>query len=132
MSRVGIIDYGCGNIRSVAQAFEYIGCDVTVLKSPSQQSPYDHLVLPGVGAFSYATDQLNTLGWDLKIRKWIQNGQPFLGICVGMQVLMEKGYEFGEHKGLGIIAGECVHLQDFRAGQFGGNTIESPHIGWSK
>jgi len=119
---IAIIDYGTGNLRSVAKAFEFLGHQVIVTSDPEEIDKCDKLVLPGVGAFGDCMSYLKKGGLDLLVLGWIESGRPYLGICLGMQILFEKSTEMGEYKGLGIIKGEVV--------RFGGN-VKVPQIGWN-
>tara|TARA_R110000803_G_scaffold98602_7_gene166717 strand:+ start:138 stop:752 length:615 start_codon:yes stop_codon:yes gene_type:complete len=127
MHHIGIIDYGCGNIRSVAQAFEYLGHDVGVIRgSDDSLKPFSHLVLPGVGSFSKASESIEKLELSKPIRTEIENGKPVLGICLGMQLLFERGLEFGHHPGLGVIKGSVRHLNDVMP------KAKTPNTGWAE
>lgn len=125
--RIGVIDCGYGNIRSISEAINYVGGNVVGMKCPNGFLDIDGLVLPGVGTFGNVMKNLNMLGWNEGIPKFINSEKPFLGICVGMQVLMSEGNEFGKHTGLNIISGKTVSLSRYRKD---GNP--SPHIGWSR
>lgn len=126
MAQIGLIDYGCGNIRSVAQAFEYLGHQVSICEQAEQARETDYLVLPGVGAFEKASHALKHSGFDMVITDHVRSGKPFLGICVGMQILMDKGLEFGEFDGLGLVSGAAQPLTDIN------ENAQTPHIGWSQ
>lgn len=128
MTRVALLDYGCGNIGSVAQAFDYLGFTPLILRSGNEIAGLDfsHLVLPGVGAFEQASTGLRTRHLHEVITAHLQKQRPFLGICVGMQVLMETGYEFGVHPGLGLFKGSTRHLQEISP------NATCPHIGWDR
>ncbi|WP_461831361.1 imidazole glycerol phosphate synthase subunit HisH [Aquifex sp.] len=122
--RTVVIDYGMGNLRSVSKALETVGfADVIVSKSYKDVEEADVLVLPGVGAFGDAMKNLEDLNLVNPIRKHIERGKPFLGICLGLQLLFEKSYEHGEHKGLGILEGEVKLLP---------LGVKIPHIGWNQ
>ena len=127
MTDIGIIDYGYGNIRSVAEAFEFLGHNTCIIDTAQDAPETGHLVLPGVGAFAQAAKTLRTRGFGDLIENHIAQEKPFLGICVGMQVLMEEGDEFGVHPGLGLVKGRTVHLSGKAAPNF-----QCPHIGWSR
>lgn len=120
---IAIVDYGMGNLRSVQKGFEHAGVsDVTVTSDPRFAESADGLVLPGVGAFRDAAANLRASGmWDV-VTAHAAAGRPFLGICLGMQLLATTGFEDGEHAGLGIVPGVCERLP-------GG--VKVPHIGWN-
>jgi len=119
---IGIVDYGRGNLRSVEKALEKVGFEATVLTSPEGLDRVEGLILPGVGAFADAMEALNHGGWTLPITEFARSGRPFLGICLGMQVLFEVGEEHGVHAGLGLLAGKVVKFPP-------GGKI--PHMGWN-
>jgi glutamine amidotransferase len=124
---LAIIDYGMANLRSVQKAFEYVGYPAEIINRPEQIARYDRLVLPGVGAFKDAMATLRDGGFADPIREHIKADKPFLGICLGLQMLFDVGYEDGEHSGLGIIAGECVRFDvDETLG------LKVPHMGWNQ
>ncbi|WP_412557513.1 imidazole glycerol phosphate synthase subunit HisH [Thalassospira sp. MIT1370] len=126
MLNVGIVDYGCGNIRSVSQAFEYLGYQVGLIHSAKNNADkYSHLILPGVGAFSEASENLVRRGLKKMLLTEIAKGKPVLGICVGMQLLFDEGFEFGRHQGLGAITGSVRHLNDFSP------SAQTPKTGWA-
>lgn len=124
---VGIINYGMGNLRSVENACRHLGAEVRVLASPSELDGVSHVILPGVGAFGDGMRNLRQRGWVDPVRQLLRQQRPFLGICLGMQLLAEKGREFGEHEGLGWIEGTVEQLQN-TAGMPG---FRLPHIGWN-
>ncbi len=118
-----VIDYGMGNLRSVSKALEYVGFDVLVSSDYRKVKEAEVLVLPGVGAFGDAMKNLEKLNLIKPILEHIDKGKPFLGICLGLQLLFEKSYEHGEHKGLGIFKGEVKLLPP---------KVKIPHIGWNQ
>lgn len=123
---ISIIDYGMGNLRSVQKAFEHVGVPAQLIDQPEQIEAAEKLLLPGVGAFPDAIDTLRSRHLDEPILQYVRRGKPLLGICLGMQLLMETGYEGGAHAGLGIIGGSCVRLDaDERFG------LKVPHMGWN-
>ena len=127
---VAIIDYGSGNLRSVAKAFERVAGNpstIQVTRSPEIVASASHIVLPGVGAFADCMQGLRALPGMLQVlqQQVLQKGKQFLGICVGMQMLFEKGYEHGVHDGLGWLGGEVVAL---KAGE---HSLKIPHMGWN-
>jgi glutamine amidotransferase len=120
---IAIVDYKMGNLRSVQKGFEHAGVeDVVVTDDPALIEAADGIVLPGVGAFRDAVVNLRESGVEDVLRHKIGAGTPFLGICLGMQMLADVGLEDGEHKGLGLIPGVCDKLP---AG------VKIPHIGWN-
>lgn len=120
---IAIIDYGMGNLRSVQKAFEYIGQSAKITDRAVDLIDASHIVLPGVGAFKDAMTSLNQSGIVDTLKKEIAKGKPFLGICLGMQMLFDKSYEDGEFDGLGLIKGEVVKFD---------TTLKVPHIGWNE
>jgi glutamine amidotransferase len=124
---LAVIDYGSGNLRSVAKAFARVGAKVRVTGSTTVVAGASHIVLPGVGAFADCMRGLKTLPDMLDVLKEqvIERKKPFLGICVGMQMLFEKGHEHGEHAGLGWLEGEVVALSPKK------KTLKIPHMGWN-
>ncbi len=121
---IAIIDYGAGNLFSVKNALDFLGLENVITKNPDDLRSADRLILPGVGAFADAMRMLNESGLVEVIREEVHK-KPLLGICLGMQMLFEKGYEFGETVGLGLIKG-CVKLMEPE-----GN-LAIPHIGWNE
>ena len=120
---IGIIDYGMGNLGSVFKAFDKVGLDPKIINTKDQIKTSDALCLPGVGAFKDAMDNLKNLDIIDDIIAFVKAGKPFIGICLGYQLLFEKSYEFGEHEGLSIFKGD-VRL--FPVG------VKIPHIGWNQ
>lgn len=124
MSNICILDYGSGNVRSVYNLFTTVTSDVVVSNDAAAIRRATHLVLPGVGAFGAAMQKIaDRVPLDLLQHEVIARGKPFLGICVGMQVLAQKGFEFGEYDGLSWIDGHVDALQT--------NELPVPHIGWN-
>lgn len=123
-----IIDYGIGNVFSVTQALKHLDADVRLTSDPATILSADRAILPGVGAFGRAVETLRAMHLDETIHAFIATGRPFLGICVGMQVMMEQGLEFGAHEGLGIFKGsvERIALEDTD-----GHPLRVPLIGWN-
>ncbi|RMF42310.1 MAG: imidazole glycerol phosphate synthase subunit HisH, partial [Anaerolineae bacterium] len=105
---VTLLDAGSGNLRSVHKALEHLGAQVTRTSDPALARQAEALVLPGVGAFGAFMDGLRARGLDAVVRDAVRQGIPTLGICVGMQALFERGFEMGEHAGLGLLPGEVV------------------------
>ena len=124
MSRIGVIDYGMGNRRSVEKALAHVGARVSVTHDHEELYACDGLVLPGVGAFPKAMRNLRELGLVELIQTSVEQGTPLLGICLGMQLLFDGSEELGTTTGLGLIAGDVTRLQA------GGLRI--PHIGWNE
>lgn len=120
---IAIADYGMGNLRSVQKAFEYLGFDAIVTDDQQCLKDASHIVLPGVGAFADAIECLNRSGMRGAILDEIRKGKPFLGICLGMQLLFERSYENGIYEGLGVVPGEVV---PFRI-----EGLKVPHMGWN-
>jgi glutamine amidotransferase len=118
-----IIDYGMGNLRSVQKAFLKTGAEVLVSNRPIDVKNASSIVLPGVGAFRDTIDNLERLGLTEAIKDAVSIGKPFLGICLGMQILFEESEEFGLHKGLGIFKGNVP--------KFVSSTLKIPHMGWN-
>ena len=123
---VGIIDYGVGNLFSLQSSFKAIGEDAFVSSDPEKLSSADRLVLPGVGAFEDAANKLRASGLDVFVREQAASGKPLLGICLGMQMLFEKSFEYGEHEGLGLLKGQVVPM----AGKID-PALKIPHMGWN-
>ncbi len=124
--RIGVIEYGAGNISSVVQAFDYLGHDVVICSAPAQAAACSHLVLPGVGAFNQAAGALAETGFADAIRRHVDGGRPFLGICLGMQMLFDYGTEHGTHPGLGLAAGSVQPLAEAHP------QVRSPNTGWMR
>lgn len=122
-TKIGIIDYGMGNLHSVKNAFEYIGCDTFISDDKAKLSEADGLILPGVGAFPDAMKCLKQTKMDEYI---VENAakKPLMGICLGMQLLFDKSYEFEECDGLGLIHGEVVKIKP--------QGLKIPHMGWNE
>ncbi len=118
-----LVDYGMGNIKSVSKALEKVGFNVTVTSQPDFMNKAEALALPGVGAFKDAVMNLKRLGLYVPIVRYIESGKPFLGICLGLQLLFERSYEFGEEKGFGVFEGDVVLLPQ---------KVKVPHIGWNQ
>ena len=123
---IAIIDYGVGNLFSLASSFKAIGANATVVSDPNALEGYEKIVLPGVGAFGDAAKKLRDCGMADALKKEAAKGKPILGICLGMQLLLEKSYEYGEHEGLGLIKGEIRPISDVIP-----TDLKIPHIGWN-
>ncbi len=126
--KIGIVDYNMGNLRSVQNAFAKIGADAAIEKRPENLGKYDKLILPGVGAFGDAMEHLRKIGLDEAIKEFARSGKLMLGICLGMQLLFGKSYEFGEHEGLGLIGGEVVPFDKSKFPRH----LKVPHMGWNE
>jgi glutamine amidotransferase len=127
---IAIIDYGMGNLRSVQKGFEKVGFEAVVTADPRQVLEADRVVLPGVGAFRDCMRSLETGGFIEPILKVIESGRPFLGICLGLQLLFTESEEFGLHKGLGIISGRVVRFPEGM--RENGEKLAVPHMGWNQ
>jgi glutamine amidotransferase len=127
---ITIIDYGMGNLRSVQKGFERLGFTAKVTSDPGEVERAGKLVLPGVGAFRDCMDNLRSGGFVEPIKRHIAAGHPFLGICLGLQLLFTESEEFGRHQGLGIIPGRVVRFpSEMRQG---GEELKVPHMGWNQ
>jgi imidazole glycerol-phosphate synthase subunit HisH len=129
---IAVIDYGMGNLRSVQKALEFVGAKVIVTHDPDLILSADSVVLPGVGAFKDCMANLNKLSLIDPIRKFIDSGKPFLGICLGLQVLFEESEEYGPVSGLGILPGKVVKFIDGSSDTRKGPQIKIPHMGWNQ
>jgi len=122
---LAIIDYQMGNLRSVQKAFERVGHAATITSDPQTVRNADKVVLPGVGAFEDAIAELRRRDLVEPILETIERGRPFLGICLGLQLLVDVGYENGTHQGLGVLPGECVRFDI-------PSEYKVPHMGWNR
>ena len=120
---IAIIDYGMGNLRSVEKAFQFLGFDAYIAESPEQVANASHLVLPGDAAFGDAMRNLREAGWVELIHREIDAGKPFLGICVGLQLMFAASEEMGQHEGLGLLPGKCLRFP---------RSERVPQIGWNQ
>ena len=123
---ITIIDYGVGNLFSLRSSLAKIGADTVVSSDPAVLAKADKLILPGVGAFADAAKKLRESGLDTVIRAEAAAGKPIMGICLGMQMLFERSYEYGEHEGLGLLKGSVIPME----GVIPAN-LKIPHIGWN-
>ena len=121
---IGVVDYGSGNLRSVCKALEKVGASVSLVTTAAQLGPLDAVVVPGVGAFGDCAENLRASGLWEPLREWLQAGRPYLGICLGYQLLFESSEESPGRKGLGFLPGRVV--------RFRGNKLKVPHIGWNQ
>lgn len=123
---IAIIDYGVGNLFSLRSSFRAIGAEAVVTSLPEEIRRADRIILPGVGAFADAAEKLRASGLDRVICEEAERGKNILGICLGMQLLFERSYEYGEHEGLGLIPGSVVPME----GKIP-SALKIPHIGWN-
>ncbi len=121
---ITVIDYGVGNLRSVTKALESLGCSVVLTNDPDAVRQASKLVLPGVGAFGTGMKQLRQLGLVEPIRDAVKRGVPFLGICLGLQLLFDESEEMGHHEGLGLVRGKVVRFPE-------ADGLRIPHMGWN-
>lgn len=125
--KIAIVDYGMANLRSVQKALAEVGEPATIVSEPEQIDSAERIILPGVGAFADAVATLRSKNLAEPILNHIARGRPMLGICLGLQMLFETGYEDGQHRGLGVFAGSCV--------RFDVDTtlhLKVPHMGWNQ
>ncbi len=125
MKPIVIVDYGMANLRSVQKAFEKVGAAAIITADPNRLAEADKLVLPGVGAFRDAIARLREVGFVAPIKQHIDEGKPFLGICLGLQLLFTTGYEDGVHEGLDVLPGEVVRFENLPG-------LKVPHMGWNQ
>jgi glutamine amidotransferase len=124
---IAILDYGMANLRSVQKAFAQVGAEAKIISSPEEIDRAQRLVVPGVGAFKDAIATLREKNLAEAIIRHINRGKTFLGICLGLQMLFDVGYEDGEHRGLGVLGGQCVRFDvDEKLG------LKVPHMGWNQ
>ena len=123
---VAIVDYGVGNLFSLKSSFDFIGVKAIFTSNPKDIEGADQIILPGVGAFEDAAKKIRDTKLDTLIKEEAALGKPIMGICLGMQMLFEKSYEYGEHQGLSLINGEIVPIGDVVT-----SDLKIPHIGWN-
>ena len=123
---LAIIDYGVGNLFSLVSSLKSIGVDAVITSDPQIIENADRLILPGVGAFGDASEKLATSGLEEIIKNAVKKGTPLMGICLGMQLLFEKSFEYGEHKGLGLLKGNVIGMEGTIPKE-----LKIPHIGWN-
>lgn len=123
---VGIIDYGVGNLFSLRSSFDAIGAQVTVSSDPEVLRKADHILLPGVGAFEDAVKKLRESHLDEMVYEAVREGKPLMGICLGMQMLFERSFEYGAHQGLGLLKGEVIPMAGLLPKE-----LKIPHMGWN-
>lgn len=127
--KVTVVDYGIGNLFSVRRALENCGAEVSVISEPAEIGKAERLVLPGVGAFGIGIEGLQSRGLFEVIVEYARSGRPFLGICLGMQLMMTRSEEFGEHEGLGLVPGT---VKEIARHDIHGVPQKIPHIGWNE
>jgi len=125
---IGIVDYNMGNLASVINAFAKVGANARVESEPAKLQDYDKLILPGVGAFGDAMENLQERGMAEAIKHYAASGKPLLGICLGMQLLFESSEEFGTTQGLGLIPGKVVGFDEEKFD----HPLKIPHMGWNE
>jgi glutamine amidotransferase len=123
---IAIIDYGVGNLFSLQSSLKFIGAEAKVTNNIEEIKAADRIILPGVGAFEDAVRKLRESGMEKVVLEEAASGKPLLGICLGMQMLLEKNYEYGEHEGLGLIKGSVKPIAPMI-----GEGLKVPHIGWN-
>lgn len=128
-TKITLLDYGMCNLLNVARAFEYCGAEVLITEDRAVAKNANKLIVPGVGAFADSMEEITSRGFDDVIRRFVDTDRPFLGICVGMQMLFDSSEEFGYSEGLGILAGS---VKSIPARCSNGELQRIPHIGWNK
>ncbi|MFH1288088.1 MAG: imidazole glycerol phosphate synthase subunit HisH [bacterium] len=123
MKYIAIIDYGMGNLRSIQKAFEFLSYQAVVTDKKQKIKDASAVVLPGVGAFPKAMEELRKRDLEETVKQGVQSGRPFLGICLGMQILFEESDEFGSSRGLGIVQGKVTRFSE---------KLKIPHMGWNE
>ncbi len=123
---IAILDYGVGNLFSLYSSFKKVGADTVVAKDERTLNNADKIILPGVGAFADAAKKLRESGLDEVLKEQVKKGKYVMGVCLGMQLLFEKSYEYGEHEGLGFLQGEVVPMRGYID-----EGLKIPHIGWN-
>lgn len=123
---IAIVDYGVGNLFSLVSSFAYIGADAKLTSDVDEIRAADRIILPGVGAFEDAAKKLADSGLDKVVIEEANSGKPLLGICLGMQMLFERSFEYGEHRGLGLIKGSVKPMRDILPEE-----LKIPQIGWN-
>jgi len=124
--KVAVIDYGAGNLGSVLHAISYLGGEAEIIRDPDRLKGFSHMVLPGVGSFHSSINLIRSRGLDQALFEQIEHGVPLLGICLGMQILADRGSEGGESKGMGLISGD-VDRFDF---DIATSNLKIPHVGF--
>jgi imidazole glycerol-phosphate synthase subunit HisH len=131
---IAIVDYGMGNLHSVSKAFVHLGYEPQITDSAEVVGNASHIVLPGVGAFRDAVAHLKEKGLVEAISEAVRDDRPFLGICLGLQLLFDSSEEFGSHEGLGLVKGKVVRFPGDMVDPLnpGGNSLKVPHLGWNR
>ena len=129
-TKIGILDYGAGNLMNMVRAVEYLDYSPKLVKLPAHLDEVDKLIIPGVGAFKSAMDSISECKLIDPVRNFAKVGKPVLGICLGMQLLFDRSYEFGETDGLGLLRGEVKRISDFLVGNRA--KVKIPHVGWGE
>ena len=122
---IGIVNYGIGNLQSVKNSLDFLNIPNAIINKPEEINNFDKIILPGVGAFGAAMEKLNSLGFAGEIKKFASENKPILGICLGMQLLFDEGYEHGRHKGLGLVEGKVLPFNEKV------KDLPLPLIGWN-
>ena len=125
--KITIIDYGCGNILNLVRAIKFIGYEVDITRDKNKIINSSYVILPGVGAFGNAMKQIEKYNLHNTILEYAKSNKPLLGICLGMQILLTVSYEFGVHKGLGLIEGKVIKISNEK-----NKEIKIPHMGWNE
>lgn len=123
---IAILDYGVGNLFSLCSSLSFIGADAVVTSDAKEIERADKIILPGVGAFADAAEKLKKSGLDILLKDEAAKGKDIMGICLGMQLLFEKSFEYGEHEGLGLLKGSVIPMEGNLPGE-----LKIPHIGWN-
>lgn len=126
---IAIVDYGVGNLFSLQSSLGFLKIETVVTRNPNILRKADRIVLPGVGAFADAAEKLENTGLIPVIKEEVGNGKPLLGICLGMQLLFDKSFEYGQHEGLGLIKGTVNSLEEALEEY---PSLKVPHIGWNR
>ena len=124
---IAIVDYGVGNLFSLSSSLKALGLETVITNDAEQLRAADRIILPGVGAFGDAAAKLRASGMDKAVIREAAQKKPLLGICLGMQLLFDRSFEYGEHEGLGLVPGQVVDLHD----ELEDKTLKVPHMGWN-
>ena len=123
---IAIVDYGVGNLFSLHSSLKAVGAETVVTSDRAVIETAEKIILPGVGAFADAAEKLKNSGLDEVVKAEVKKGKPLMGICLGMQMLFERSFEYGEHKGLGLLKGDVVPMKGYID-----DSLKIPHIGWN-